>query len=82
VELQLPVNVGRVAPDVVHLRVEQFRHVQVVDVNGFFFARLGVDVVGGRQKIVVQLALQTDQLGVNVTDFAVQSRQPGLEMVT
>jgi len=55
VELQLPVDIGSVAPDVVHLRVEQLGHVQVVDVHGLFFARLGVDIVCGCQEVVVQL---------------------------
>jgi len=55
VELQLPVDVGSVASDVVHLRVEQLGHVQVVDVHGLFFARLGVDIVCGCQEVVVQL---------------------------
>jgi len=70
-KLQLPVDVGCVAPNVVHLSVQQFGHVQVVDVYGFFLTRLGVDVVRGCQEVVVQLTLEPDQLGVDVTDFSV-----------
>jgi len=55
VKLQLPVNVGSIAPDGVHLRVEQLGYVQVMNVHGFFFACLGVDIVGGCQEVVVQL---------------------------
>jgi len=73
-ELQLSVDVSRVAPNVVHLSIQQLRHIQVVDVYGFFLTCLSVDVVCGCQEVVVQLTLQPDQLGVDVTDFSVQCR--------